>query len=431
MTYTEALDYIHSVSWKGSRPGLERISALCGKLGNPEKESRFIHIAGTNGKGSVSKMLSEILLAEGYSVGLYTSPFIERFNERIMYNGENISDLDLAAVTEYVKPFADQMEDSPTEFELITAIAFEYFKRKKCDFVVLEAGLGGRLDSTNVIESPVLSIITGIALDHTAILGNTVSAIAKEKAGIIKSERPTLFGEGTEEAEKVIIERATALRSPFYRTPFEKIRNIRSDLQSASFDFDGRSFKIRLHGLYQTRNAATVLTACNILRKQNVRLSDESIVRGLWNTEWKARFEILCQSPLIVYDGAHNVQGIESAVENIRYYLAPLSADRRINIVMGVMKDKAYAEMIDLLTPYANRVYCVTPENDRSLNAACEAEEYRTRGVNAKGFSNIAQGVQAAFLDSRAENRPLICLGSLYMYADVQKAVRECERSFL
>lgn len=424
MTYSEALEYIHSVCWKGSRPGLERISVLCDMLDHPEQSCRYIHVAGTNGKGSVSKMLSEILLAEGYRVGLYTSPYIECFNERIMYNGENISDSDLADTTEYVRRFADKMEDSPTEFELITAIAFAYFRRKQCDFVVLEAGLGGRLDSTNVINHPVLSIITGIAFDHMAILGDTISAIAGEKAGIIKTGCPVLFGEGTDEAEKVIRDRAGELDAPYYRTPFEKISNISSDLRSTEFDFGGKTVRIRLHGLYQTRNTATVLTACDILRKSGVAISDKSIDAGLWHTYWKARFEILCEKPLVIYDGAHNVQGIQSAVDNIGLYLAPMAEDHRVNMVMGVMKDKEYTEMISMLAPFAARVYCVTPNNNRSLSAVNEAEEYRVRGVAATGYSEISEGVYAACRDSLNEKRPLICLGSLYMYADVKQAVQ-------
>ncbi len=424
MTYQEALEYIHSVCWKGSCPGLERISVLCDLLGNPENDCRFIHIAGTNGKGSTSKMLSEILLAEGYSVGLYTSPFVEAFNERIMWGGKNISDDDLAEVTAYVKTFADTMEDSPTEFELITAIAFEYFKRKRCDFVVLEAGLGGRLDSTNVIKESALSVITGIAFDHMAILGDTLSAIAGEKAGIIKKGCPVLFGEGPFEAEEVIRSRAEALGAPYYRTDFGKIGNITPSLEGTSFTFDERQVKIRLKGLYQTRNTATVLTACGILRENGVSISEESIDRGLAAAEWKARFEILCDVPLVIYDGAHNVQGISGAVENIRLYLSPLSPDGKVNMVMGVMKDKEYTEMISLLAPYAAKVFCVTPKNDRSLNAVSEAEEYRTNGVSAEGYTCISDGVNAACKQSFEEKRPLICLGSLYMYADVKDAVR-------
>ena len=193
MTYTEALEYIHSVCWQRSRPGLSRIEALMKKLGDPQKSLRFIHVAGTNGKGSVSAMTASVLSAAGYKVGLYTSPFIVRFNERMRIDGCDISDEELARVTEYVRPFADSMEDAPTEFELITAIAFVYFKEHGCDFVVLEAGMGGRLDSTNIIdaENAAVSVITGIAMDHTAFLGDTPEKIAlqKESEEILKKLR--------------------------------------------------------------------------------------------------------------------------------------------------------------------------------------------------------------------------------------------------
>ena len=181
MNYTDALEYIHGVSWTFCKPGLERIGELCERLGHPEKKLKFIHVAGTNGKGSTSAMLDSVLRAAGYRVGLYTSPYIRIFNERMRINGENIANDELAALTEYIKPIADEMTDSPTEFELITALAFEYFARNNCDIVVLEAGMGGRLDSTNVIDTSVLSIITGIALDHTAFLGDTVEKIANER----------------------------------------------------------------------------------------------------------------------------------------------------------------------------------------------------------------------------------------------------------
>ncbi|MBE6541975.1 MAG: bifunctional folylpolyglutamate synthase/dihydrofolate synthase, partial [Ruminococcaceae bacterium] len=310
MTYSEALEYIHSVSWKGSRPGLERISELCTLLGHPEDSLKFIHIAGTNGKGSTSAMIASILSESGYRVGLYTSPFIEEFNERIMLCGENISNEDLARDTEYVKQFADKMEDSPTEFELITAIAFVYYKRKGCDYVVLECGLGGRLDSTNVINTSVLSVITGIDLDHTAILGDTTEKIASEKAGIIKKGVPVIFGEGDGDAECVIRTAAENMGSEYIRTDFSKISSIKTSLTGTEFYFDGKLIKINLRGIYQTRNAATVITAVNALREHGIKISDEAVEMGLKKAEWKARFETLSDFPLVIYDGAHNLQGI-------------------------------------------------------------------------------------------------------------------------
>jgi len=209
MTYEEAMAYIHSVNWLGSRPGLERITVLCEKLGHPERELRFIHVGGTNGKGSFCCMLSGILREAGYKTGLYTSPYIERFNERMQIDGMPIPDDELAALTAEVKAVADTMDDPPTEFELITALCFLYFRNNHCDYVVLEVGLGGRLDSTNIIPAPVLAVITGIDYDHTAILGDTTAKIAAEKAGIIKAPCPVLFGEGDADAAQVILDKTT------------------------------------------------------------------------------------------------------------------------------------------------------------------------------------------------------------------------------
>ena len=217
MTYEEAVAYIHSVAWKGSRPGLSRITELLHLLGDPQDRLQFIHIAGTNGKGSTSAMTESVLRAAGYKTGLFVSPYIKHFNERICFCGTPISDEALARVTATVKPFADAMEDKPTEFELITALGLEYFKRKKCDIVILEAGMGGRLDSTNIIEESELSVITGIALDHTAYLGDTVEKIAAEKAGIIKKGGTVLFGGEDKCAAEVIVAKAKEMGA-VYRT---------------------------------------------------------------------------------------------------------------------------------------------------------------------------------------------------------------------
>ncbi|MBQ4353262.1 MAG: bifunctional folylpolyglutamate synthase/dihydrofolate synthase [Clostridia bacterium] len=425
MTYSEALAYIHSVTWKGSRPGLERITELCERLGNPQDSLRFIHVAGTNGKGSTCRMLASILEKAGYRVGLFTSPYIERFNERIMLCGQDIADDDLARDTETVRVHADAMADSPTEFELITAIALVYYKRMQCDFVVFECGLGGRLDSTNVIKTPVLSLITGIDLDHTAILGDTAGKIAAEKAGIIKQGVPVLFGEGTAEAEEVIRQTAEEKNSPYYRTDFSKIADINSDLSGTAFRFDGRTVKIGLHGLYQTRNTATVLTAVRILRECGIAVSEAAVDEGLASAYWPARFEIIADTPTVIYDGAHNPQGIAGAVENIAHYLSPMTEDGKVALLMGVMADKDHEKMIAMLAPYARAVFSVTPANERSLHSADLGKEFEACGVRAEAYEDLPQGVRAAVDFAKKEKCPLVCLGSLYMYADVKHAVRE------
>ncbi len=423
MTYTEALEYIHSVTWKGSRPGLERIGELCRLLGNPERELRFVHVAGTNGKGSTCRMLSEILTAAGYRVGLFTSPYIERFNERIMLDGDDIANDDLASATELVKQFADTMEDSPTEFELITAIAFVYFRRMGCDFVVLEAGLGGRLDSTNVISAAELSVITGIDLDHTELLGDTTAKIAAEKAGIIKPSCPVLFGEGDASAEKVVRERAAECDSPYYRTDFSSVSCIESTLDGTVFSFDGTKYRMKMLGLFQLRNAATVLSAVQILRRRGFNIPERAAKEGIARSYWKARFERLSDSPLVIYDGGHNPQGIRGAVENIQNYLSGYTPDGKVVLLMGVMADKAHGEMIGELSSVAAHAYCVTPNNERSLSAYDMSAEFESFGVRAEFFDELESGVIAACNMATADNRPLVCLGSLYMYADVKRAV--------
>lgn len=423
MTYDEALAFIHSVSWKGSRPGLSRITALCQMLGNPEKKLRFIHIAGTNGKGSVSEMLSSILRESGYRVGLFTSPYIESFNERMQVNGCEITNEELAEITSEVKPYALSMEDSPTEFELITAIGFLYFLKNNCDFVVLECGMGGRYDSTNVIETSELSIITGIDLDHTALLGNTTAKIAWEKAGIIKQGVPVIFGEGDDSAMNVIRQEAEGHGSRFIRTDFSKIHDVHASLDGTSFIFDNVAVHINLHGIYQTRNTATVLTAVNILRERNISISDAAVLKGLDSAVWKARFEILSEEPLIVYDGAHNPQGIRAAVENIEHYLSPLTENGKVLLLMGVLADKDYKTMIDTLAPLTDAVYTVMPKNDRSLDSEGTANEFKSHGVNATPYELLEDGVFAAVREAQKRKMPLVCLGSLYLYADVKQTI--------
>ena len=370
-------------------------------------------------------MISSVLEHSGYKVGLFTSPFIERFNERIMLNGEDIPDSDLALATELVRRFADKMADPPTEFELITAIALVYYKRVGCDYVVFECGLGGKLDSTNVVKTTVLSIITGIALDHTELLGNTTAKIAAEKAGIIKPGVPVIFGEGDSDAEAVIVNRAKELGSEYHRTDFSKIEDVSSDLESTTFTFDGKRVKINLHGLYQTRNTATVLTAVNVLRDMGVSIPDSAVSSGLGAARWSARFEIISRDPLVIYDGAHNPQGIAGAVENITHYLSPLTNDGKVAVLMGVMADKDHLNMIKMLSSVADRVFTVTPKNARSLDSTGVEQEFESFGVVATSFDKLEDGVRAGIDYAKKSGRPMICLGSLYMYAEVKSAAQK------
>ena len=422
MNYEEALLYIHSINWTFCKPGLERITALCEKLGDPQKQVKFIHVAGTNGKGSICAMLSSILTKAGYKTGLYTSPYIKHFNERMMIDGEMISEKELSALTEYIRPIADAMEDKPTEFELITAIAFLYFARHNCDLVVLECGLGGRLDSTNIIEDPALSVITGVALDHVSILGDTTEKIAMEKSGIIKNGCPVVYGNNSHDADAYRVIRLVAAEknAPLTVTDEGMLQNVRHSVNETLFDFGGEcDYRLKLLGVYQPYNAATVLTAVSVLRHSGYQIHERAVREGLRTVYWPARFERLSDDPIVIYDGGHNPQGIDVAKRSIKTYFG----DERILLLTGVMGDKDYSCMVKELAPLSQHVYTVTPNNPRSLSAFELAEVYRSYGVDATPFESVANAVKTAMEDARHQKRPLFILGSLYLYCEVYPLV--------
>ena len=427
MNYEEALNYIHHISWSFCKPGLERISELCERLGHPERALRFIHVAGTNGKGSFCAMTESILRAAGYKTGLYTSPYIETFNERMRVNGENVSNDELAELTEYVRPIADTMEDKPTEFELITAIAFEYFRRHACDVVVLEVGLGGRLDSTNIIKAPLLSVITGIDFDHTALLGNTVQAIATEKGGIIKEGSPCLYG-GNDPVARHTLSAIAASRGSDFFTVDRSLLSVQSySVEKTVFDFGTHTeLRLPLLGTYQPQNASTELTAIELLNEGGVlQISEDAIRRGLASVRWPARFELLRRSrPIILFDGSHNPQGIRSAVQSISTYFPA----QRVNILSGVMNDKGYDEMIECLKTVVARAFTVTPQNPRSLPADQYASHFLAHGVAAQGFETVTDALRAAIEDAVENGIPLVCLGSLYLYGELKTALQQIEK---
>jgi dihydrofolate synthase/folylpolyglutamate synthase len=416
MNYSEALEYIHSVNWTFCKPGLERITALCEALGNPQNDLKFIHVAGTNGKGSFCSMTESVLRAAGYKTGLYTSPYIKVFNERMQVCGEMISNEELSELTEYIKPICDAMTDKPTEFELITAIAFEYFKRHECDVVVLEAGMGGRLDSTNIIRAPLLSVITGIALDHTAFLGDTVEKIAAEKAGIIKDKCAVLWGGEDISAGGVIEKTAKERESEFFFVDYAKLQNVNADLDGTTLDFgEHKDIKINLLGLYQPKNTAVVLSAIDILRKQGMDIPEDAVKRGLLRARWQARFEILSRDPLVIFDGAHNPQGIDSAVNSIKHYFK----DKKVYVMTGVLKDKDYDVISTRLSEIASRAFVMTPENPRALPAEEYAKILKAKGVEAKDYGTVKEAFEEAKKTAKKDGVPLVCLGSLYVYSSL------------
>ena len=416
MTYNEALSYIHGISWTFCKPGLDRIGELCEKLGHPERDLKFIHVAGTNGKGSFCSMTDSVLRAAGYRVGLYTSPFIYRFNERMRVNGEDIPDNTLAEITEYVRPIAEAMTDKPTEFELITAIAFEYFKRERCDVVVLECGMGGRLDSTNIIRNPYLSVITGISLDHTAFLGDTVEKIAKEKAGIIKDRAPVLFGGEDYAARAVITDVAKEQKSDIYFPDYSKLKINQTSLNGTDFDYkDLQNVQISLLGMYQPRNAALVIEAVRILRDSGLNISDEALYSGLKEAKWRARFEIIGNEPTVIFDGAHNPEGIAAAVSSIERYFG----NQKLVLVSGVLSDKDYKTIAKSMSRVISHAYTITPDNPRALSANRFASVLSEYGIAAQATEGIGEALRLGKEKALELGTSLCCLGSLYTSVEV------------
>ncbi len=416
MNYNEALEYIHGISWTFCKPGLERIGELCEKLDHPEKKLKFIHVAGTNGKGSFCSMISEILCEAGYKIGLYTSPFIYRFNERMRINGVDIPDNTLAEITSYVKPIADSMKDKPTEFELITAIAFEYFARENCDIVVLECGMGGRLDSTNIIRYPLLSVITGISLDHTAFLGDTVEKIAKEKAGIIKDSAPVLFGGECEGAKAVISSISKERNSQIHFPDYNLLKIKSTDLTSTVFDYkDLQNINFPLLGLYQPKNAALVIEATKILSERGLYIPESSVYIGLSKAKWQARFEIIGNDPTIIFDGAHNPEGIAAATESIKAYFG----NQKLVLVSGVLADKDYKKIAKSMSEVISHAYTITPDNPRALSAKDFAKVLSDFGITAAETTGISEALSLGKKCAKKDDTALCILGSLYTYVDV------------
>ncbi len=416
MNYNQAIDYIHSVNWVFCKPGLDRIRTLCEALGNPQDKLSFIHVAGTNGKGSFCAMTESILRAAGYRTGLFTSPYIVSFNERMRVNGENISDEELVELVEQIRPIADAMEDKPTEFELITALAFLYFAKHKCEVVVLECGLGGRLDATNIIKRPLLTVITGIAKDHTAILGDTIEQIAAEKAGILKAGTPLLWCGNDSEAERVIRARADELKVRILTIKRDALSITRMTLNGTDFDFGNhKDLHIPLLGTYQPHNAANAISAIDLLKRMDVLIDEDAISEGLASVEWPARFEIIHRDPLIIADGGHNPEGIDSAVESIRTYFG----DDKVGIITGVMADKDYAYMASRIASVAERVFCLTPDNPRALPAVDYATVFEGLDIAATAAPSVEEAVTKALSWAKETSTPVVCLGSLYMYGEI------------
>ncbi len=422
MNIQETMEYIHAVGSLGSRPGLSRIEELCRLLGNPQEGLRFIHVGGTNGKGSVSAMLSSVLKAAGYRVGLYTSPYLYDFRERMQIGGEPISEEALCDIMGRVKAEADGMPDRPTEFELITAAAFLWFKSEGCEPIILEVGLGGRLDATNIIPKALLSVITGISLDHTSILGDTEEAIAAEKAGIFKQGCPAVVGEVSPAVEKRLSAVAEEKGTPLTFLDLSSLSVKKAEKEGIRFRFQNGEYSIPFAALYQPKNASLALLAIDCLKKSGLLIPDEAIKKGLSSVSWPGRFEYFCRRPEIVYDGSHNPEGVAATVKTIKR----LYKKKKILLITGVMADKDYAAIVKSLAPLADTVFTVKPDNPRSLSAEALCAAYRSEGAVALPRPSVKQALAEAIPLADGFDRPIFILGSLYLYKEAKDAFLAC-----
>ena len=407
---TECIEYIHSLGKFGKKSGLDNITALCNALGNPEKKIRAIHIAGTNGKGSVSCMISNILRTK-YKVGLYTSPYIEVFNERIQINGENISPEKLVEYTNRVKSACDSIPGfTPIEFEFITAMGFLYFADEKCDVVVLETGLGGRLDSTNIIKNPLCCAICAIGMDHVAILGDTIEKIASEKAGIIKENVPVALYHGMDKAAlDVISDVCRAKNAPIVSDVDMNPQCISGDLCGSLFTYKDESYRLSMTGKYQINNAAVALDVIDAVGKV-LPLDLEDIKTGLANALWKCRFEVIrCKKGIIVLDGAHNSHGIDAFVNSVNALLDGMPK----TFVFGMPNDKDYTDSIKKICSIDDAKIIVTSvPSHRQTSGTQVYEKVREYRSDAIYIEDCKEAVEYA--DKHTADGAVCIFGSLY-----------------
>lgn len=416
MDYKAALEYIDGVSWLGSKPGLERIRILLTGLGNPEKKLKFVHVAGTNGKGSICAYLASVLKTAGYKTGLFTSPYIARFNERMQVNGKEIGDEELASVVEQIKPVADAMEDHPTEFEMMTAAALMWFEQRGCDIVVLEVGLGGRLDATNIIPCPECAVIANIGLDHTAILGNTLEEIAAEKAGIVKPGSTLILYQQQGEVMHVVRDICDGVGAELRVPDFDDITPEFDSREGQVFSYNGESYAISLLGEHQLYNAVTAIEAVQVLREKGWEIPHEALEAGLYATQWPARFEIVQDEPWFVVDGGHNPQCALALADALKRYFPD---DKRV-LLIGMLKDKDCDSVAQILAPLFEAFVTVTPDSSRALSAGELGEKLNKFGKPVSVIGDVSNGVREALTLAEDMGAMVCSAGSLYICGEVR-----------
>ena len=438
MNYEEAVKTIDSLLVFGSKPGLERVGELVERIGSPDKKLKFVHVAGTNGKGSVCAYISSVLCEAGYKTGLFISPYVLEFRERFQINGEMIPGQELADIVSEIYPVVLEMKDEGkiiTEFEFVFAVALKWYEKCECDVVVLETGLGGRFDATNIIDTPLAAVIMSISLDHTAILGDTCEKIAFEKCGIIKQDGVTvLYGDQPEGVYEVVKKTARERNNRLVIADTASVRKISSDLMGTRFSFcakelcaddqklpEEKEYFTPLLGEHQIKNAAAAVYTLLVLRERGLSVSDEAIRSGLLKVSFPARSELLCKKPVVILDGAHNPGGAAALSKEIKELLAPY---RKVGIV-GMLADKDIRSALSELLPMFDSIITVTPNNPRAMNAEELAGIVRGFGVPVKAEDDYKTAFEEALDAAGSEGSAIIVFGSLYLASDMRRVILE------
>lgn len=431
MDYHEALEYIHGTQKFGWKFGLENIRNLLELMDNPHKKLKFVHVGGTNGKGSTVSFISSMLIEAGYKVGIYTSPYLVRFTERIKINDEEIDEDELAAITGVVREkvgiMLDRGDNHPTEFEIVTAIAFQYFHEKGCDIVVLEVGLGGRLDSTNVIDTPLVSVITTISYDHMNILGNTLEEIAGEKAGIIKADGRVVLYPQLPETEKVFENACREKNAVLYEVDFSRLKLKSFGVDGQVFDYENyTNLKISLLGEHQIKNAAVAIKTIGVLEDGGYKIGASAVRKGLLNAKWPGRLEIINRDPVVIIDGAHNAEGAKALSRSLELYFP----GREKTFIIGVLKDKDFIPMIEAVAPIAERFVTVTPNSERAISAKELAIIIKSYCKNVQVSDTIEEAIEKSM--SLSPPGGIICaFGSLYYIGGIREIFTSDKRAYL
>lgn len=417
------MEKINSLFRFGSMPGLDRIQKLLNKIGNPEQKCKFIHVAGTNGKGSICTMLAEVLQKCGYKTGLFTSPYIIEFRDRIKINGEMIPKDCIAKIAGDIFPFIDNMiknNEPITEFECITTIAFEYFCRQNCDIVVLETGLGGRFDVTNVISSPITSVITSIGLDHTAILGDSVEKIAMEKSGIIKNNCTTVFCPQEDSVNTVIRNTAKDKNNSLFEVKTDACKVLSETLNGSRFEYKNKEYDLSLVGRYQIKNACTVLETITALKKSGFTIPDSAVTAGLKEAFIPARFEVIHNSPIIILDGGHNPPGLYALSQSIKKSLP----DKDIVCIISMLRDKSAKDAMAHLKGMFSKVYIVEIDSPRKMPAKDLKAIADNFFDDVEICLNKTTAVKKSYEYARRKNGAMLVCGSLYLASEIRNIIK-------